>query len=166
VCRLSCYWAAHAWSYIRTTIGLRMCTSSSMAKSDEFVAASRRARQRSAVGPTVIGAHYSRRARRIVLVLNTGLQIAFSPEHAQGLRAAKALDLSEIVISPSGLGLHFPRLDADLYVPTLLDGLMGSPRWMAAHFGRIGGKAVSSAKAAAARRNGKLGGRPRNTATR
>jgi hypothetical protein len=35
-----------------------------------------------------------------------------------------------IEISPSGLGLNFPALDADLYVPALLQGLLGSQAWM------------------------------------
>jgi hypothetical protein len=39
--------------------------------------------------------------------------------------------LSKIEISPSGLGLHFPAIDADLYLPALLDGFLGSRRWMA-----------------------------------
>jgi hypothetical protein len=34
-------------------------------------------------------------------------------------------------ISPSGLGIHFPRLDADLYLPTILEGFLGSRKWMA-----------------------------------
>jgi hypothetical protein len=59
------------------------------------------------------------------------------------------------------LGLHFPELDADLYVPALLDGLFGSRRWIAAQNGRAGGKVQSEAKAQAARSNGARGGRPR-----
>jgi len=71
------------------------------------------------------------------------------------------LELSKIEISPSGLGIHFPLLDADIYLPALLEGFLGSRRWMAAQMGKAGGKASTKAKAAASRRNGKLGGRPR-----
>jgi hypothetical protein len=59
------------------------------------------------------------------------------------------------------LGLHFPTLDADLYLPSLLEGFLGSRRWMAAQLGKAGGSVTSSAKTAAARANGKRGGRPR-----
>ena len=59
----------------------------------------------------------------------------------QGLEAAKPADLTDAQISPSGLGVHFPRLDADLYIPALLEGFLGSRRWMAAQNGRAGGKA-------------------------
>ncbi|MCK7499535.1 MAG: hypothetical protein MZW92_60910 [Comamonadaceae bacterium] len=59
------------------------------------------------------------------------------------------------------MAVHFPRLDADLYIPGLLEGFLGSKRWMAAEIGKIGGTASTEAKAAAARQNGKLGGRPK-----
>jgi len=42
-----------------------------------------------------------------------------------------------------------------------LEGFLGSKRWIAAEHGKIGGSVSTTAKAAAARRNGKLGGRPR-----
>jgi hypothetical protein len=57
--------------------------------------------------------------------------------------------------------LHFPALDADLYLPGLLQGFLGSRRWMAAQLGKAGSRATSAAKTAAARANGKLGGRPK-----
>jgi hypothetical protein len=60
----------------------------------------------------------------------------------------------------------FPKLDADLWLPALLEGVFGSRRWMAARLGARGGKAKSKAKARAARANGKLGGRPRKVRSR
>ncbi len=92
---------------------------------------------------------------------NVGLQIAFKPHDAQGLEKAHPEQLEKIEISSSGLGLHFPDLDADLYLPGLLEGLLGSPKWMAALLGQRGGRSTSTAKAAAARLNGKKGGRPK-----
>jgi hypothetical protein len=77
------------------------------------------------------------------------------------LERATPTDLGEIEISPSGFGLHFPRIDADLYIPALLEGFFGSRRWMAARLGARGGKAKTEAKAEASRANGLLGGRPR-----
>jgi hypothetical protein len=80
---------------------------------------------------------------------------------AEGLQAATPSELANIEISPSGLGIHFPRVDADLYVPGLLSGMFGSKTFMAAELGRAGGKTRSAAKSAAARANGRRGGRPR-----
>jgi hypothetical protein len=109
----------------------------------------------------VIKAAYNTKAKRIVVDLNTGLSISFHASKAEGLAGASARDLADIQITPSGLGLHWPRLDADLYLPALLDGLLGSKKWLAAKLGAAGGRARSQAKAASARENGKRGGRPR-----
>lgn len=111
-----------------------------------------------------VSARYDRRSGRVVVNLNTGVQIAFPSRLAEGLSTASPSDLSEVEISPTGLGLHWPNLDADVYVPALLQGIFGSRRWMAAQLGSSGGKARSRAKAEAARENGRKGGRPRKTA--
>jgi hypothetical protein len=42
----------------------------------------------------------------------------FLPSLAEGLRGVRATALEEMEISPSGLGLHWPRLDADIYLPS------------------------------------------------
>ena len=58
------------------------------------------------------------------------------------------------------LGVYFPWLDTDFYIPALLEGIFGSQKWMAARLGAKGGRVKSLAKSAAARANGRLGGRP------
>lgn len=128
---------------------------------DEFEAANERAAARLAHTPRAIRARYDRRVGRIVVELSTGLELSFKPQLVQGLEHANPADLARLEISPSGLGLHVPTLDADLYLPALLEGLMGSRRWLASTMGKAGGARTSQAKAAAARANGKLGGRPR-----
>jgi hypothetical protein len=127
----------------------------------EFEAANERGSARLAKAPTVIAARYDRRIGRVVVDLSSGLSIAFKAHDAQGLEDARPEHLARIDISPSGLGLHFPALDVDLYLPALLEGFLGSRRWMAAQLGKAGGSATSAAKAAAVRANGKLGGRPK-----
>ena len=111
-----------------------------------------------------VSARYDRRAARIVINLNTGVQIAFPVRLTEGLAGGSPADLADIEISPAGLGLHWPKLDADVYVPALLQGVFGSKRWMAAQLGADGGKARSRAKVAASRENGRKGGRPRKVA--
>ena len=111
--------------------------------------------------PTAVTARYDRRVGRVVITLSTGLEIGFKPHDAQGLETARPAQLTDIEISPSGLGLHFPKLDADLYLPALLQGFLGSRQWMAQAMGKVGGRVVTPEKADAARANGKLGGRPR-----
>jgi hypothetical protein len=94
-------------------------------------------------------------------MLDSGLDLGFSPGDAEELHRATPKQLRRIEITPSGLGIHFPDADADIYLPALLEGMLGSRRWMAARLGRTGGRSRSEAKAAAARANGELGGRPR-----
>lgn len=89
------------------------------------------------------------------------VDVAFAPEDAEGLESATAAELEPIEISQSGLGIHFPKLDADLYLPALLEGFLGSRQWMAARLGTTGGQSRSAAKRKAAKKNGKLGSQPK-----
>jgi hypothetical protein len=127
----------------------------------EIEAANKRAAALLAKKPTAVRVRYDRRSKRVVIDLSTGVSISFKPHIAQGLEEAKPEQLAKIEISPSGFGIHFPDLDADLYLPSLLEGFFGSKRWMASQLGKTGGRSTSAAKTAASRRNGKLGGRPR-----
>jgi hypothetical protein len=129
----------------------------------DFEAANELARNRLRETPVAMSARYDRRIGRIVIELSNGLEIAFRPQAVQGLEHARPDQLMTIEISPSGLGVHFPYLDADIYLPELLEGLLGSRKWMASAMGKAGGSVSTEAKAADARRNWKLGGRPRKT---
>jgi hypothetical protein len=135
-----------------------------MAGYDKFEAANRRGERVRASVPKAISAEYDRATGRMVIHLSSRLDISFDPHDAQGLENARPSQLDEIEISPSGLGIHFPKLDADLYLPSLLEGFLGSRRWLAARLGRVGGKSRSSAKRAASQANGRMGGRPKKAA--
>jgi hypothetical protein len=104
---------------------------------DQFKAANARGAAAVARGPIAQAARYDSRRGLIVITLEGGCEI-----------------------SPNGLGLHWPLLDADLYVPGLIEGAFGSRRWMQ-QIGKLGGSSRSSVKAAAYRENGKRGGRPK-----
>jgi hypothetical protein len=129
---------------------------------ETFEAANRRGQAMKARFPAAVAVRYDHHLARVVVSLASGLDLAFSPQDAQGLENATPNDLAGAEISPDGFGIHFPCIDADLYIPALLQGFLGSKRWMA-ELGKRGGAASSDAKAAAARQNGKLGGRPRKS---
>ncbi|MGP1664558.1 MAG: DUF2442 domain-containing protein [Rhodanobacter sp.] len=128
----------------------------------DLQAAEKRMKSKSATH--AVDARYDRARGLVFVALNSGVQIGFPPAMAQGLSNATTAQLGNIEITPTGLGLHWPMLDADLYVPNLLRGILGSSQWMAAKLGAEGGRVRSTAKAASARANGLKGGRPRKTA--
>jgi hypothetical protein len=111
-----------------------------------------------------VSARYDRRRSRVIVGLNTGVELSFPTKLAEGLAGATPERLAEIQISPAGLGLHWPQLDADVYVPALLQGVLGSKNWMARQLGANGGRSRTDAKVAASRENGLKGGRPRKRA--
>ena len=132
-----------------------------MASGDDFERANERAKDLQAGVPRAVSAHYGRKTGRILIHLSSKLIVSVSPDDVEGLEDARPSQLTEIEVSPSGFGLHFPAMDADIYVPSLLEGVLGSKSWMAARLGQIGGRSRSRAKKTASRANGKLGGRPR-----
>lgn len=128
---------------------------------EEFERANVRGQRALQRGPRALAARYE--AGKIVVELDTGLEIRFVPNAAQGLEQGTPEQLSDICIEQQGLGLHWPQLDADLYVPSLIHGLLGSRRWMK-QIASLGGKVSTPKKAMSARENGKKGGRPRKVA--
>ena len=132
-----------------------------MALRDDFEQANQRAKDLEARIPRAVSADYDRKTGRIVIHLSSKLIVSFSPGDVEGLEDARPSQLNQIEISPSGFGIHFPAVDADLYVPGLLEGFLGSKAWMASRLGQIGGRSRSKAKKVASRANGRLGGRPR-----
>jgi hypothetical protein len=129
---------------------------------EEFATAKARGEARMR-GPRAESAHYDAGRNRVIVRLTTGVELGFAPRDVEGLQQATVDDLKVIEVEAFGLGIHFPKLDADLYVPALLEGVLGSKRWMAAQLGAAGGRTSSAAKAAASRENGKRGGRPRRS---
>jgi hypothetical protein len=128
---------------------------------EDIEQANRRGEELQASAPRAVSAKYDRRSGRIVVHLNSKLIVSFAPADVQGLQDAQPSQLGEIEISPTGYGLHFPAIDADIYVPGLLEGFLGSKSWMAARLGQVGGKSISKAKTTASRTNGRFGGRPK-----
>lgn len=114
-------------------------------------------------GPRARSARYDPETGRVEIELRNGCLFAFPAEMGEGLRGASPERLAEVEVTPAGYGLHWKALDVDLAVPALLAGVFGRRAWMR-ELGRAGGRATSPAKAAAARENGRKGGRPKKAA--
>lgn len=93
------------------------------------------------------------------LVLENGVKVSIPRRYLQGLENARRSQLGRIELLGHGAGVRWPALDVDHYVPGLLSDVFGTKQWMA-HLGRLGGASRSTAKKAAARANGRKGGRP------
>jgi hypothetical protein len=126
--------------------------------------AERRGQRSLRMEPRARTARYNRRTGRVHVELTTGCTFAFPARNAQGLERASEAELAQVEILGLGLGLHWERLDVDLTVPGLLAGLFGTKAYMDRQRAARAGAATSVAKAAAARRNGAKGGRPRKAA--
>jgi len=121
-------------------------------------------RRRAATEPRAARARYDRRTGRVLVELTNGCSFMFPARSLQGMAGASDAELADIEILGSGFGLHWPALDADFTVPGLLMGVFGTRAWMASELARRAGQTTSKAKAAAARANGRKGGRPRKRA--
>jgi len=114
-----------------------------------------------ATEPRAAAAHYDPATGRVVIELMNGCLYGFPAALVQDLRGASAAALACVQVDGVGFNLHFPALDADLYVPALVAGIFGTERWMTRELAAIAGRVRSPAKASAARANGAKGGRPR-----
>lgn len=112
----------------------------------EYVEATRRGEERARTEPVAVSARYDRGRGRVVVVLASGLEVAFAPRDVQGLERATGAQLATIEVSPAGQGLHFPALDADVWLPGLLEGVFGSRAWMASRGGAGAAGARGSAR--------------------
>jgi hypothetical protein len=130
----------------------------------EFKAAEARGRKMLETEPRATSARYDRKSGRVVIDLVNGCSYAFPTQLVQDLQGATHDDLANIEIDGLGFDLHWPTLDADLYVPALVAGIFGTRDWMTKELARRAGQVKSPAKAAAARANGSKGGRPRKAA--
>jgi hypothetical protein len=75
------------------------------------------------------------------------------------LDGASDEDLARVEVPPSGIGLHWPALDAHIALSGILDATFGGI--VRSGIARKAGSTRSTAKSRASRENGRKGGRPR-----
>lgn len=89
-----------------------------------------------------------------------GCEVAFPLSLVPGTEGAGARELAEVELHADGEAIAWEALDAGVDVRGLLLEAFGVRSWAAAYLGA----SRSPAKAEAARRNGRRGGRPRRDA--
>lgn len=116
-----------------------------------------------AAGRRALSASYDRTNGRVIIELTNGCVFGFIPSRVAALAGLSPAELSRVTVSPGGSGLFWDDQDIQLSVPgLLLDAI--DPGHARSELARIAGRSRSHAKAAAARANGKKGGRPRKKA--
>jgi hypothetical protein len=110
----------------------------------------------------VVRARYDRKTDRLVLIFRNGICLGFPRSSVEELRDAKPEQLAHVAIQPGGEGISIRAVDVDISVPGLLADKLGGV--FAKALGRRGKWHTSAKKAAASRRNGRRGGRPRVSA--
>ena len=111
----------------------------------EFEAAEARGRKMLETEPRATSAHYDGKTGRVVIDLVNGCSYAFPAQLVQDLQGASHDDLANIEVEGLGFDLHWPALDADLYVPALVAGIFGTRDWMAKELARRAGQALRAA---------------------
>lgn len=129
-----------------------------------FARASRAGRRAAKTEPRAARATYRARDNVLRIELTNGATITLPVKLIPALKRASPSEVRSVEVLGRGGGLHWEALDVDLSVPGLVSSVFAGPEWMA-ELGRLGGLRSSTAKAAAARRNGRKGGRPHSRAT-
>jgi hypothetical protein len=125
-----------------------------------FARASRAGRRAAKTEPRADNVVYRPKEHALQIALTNGAGITLPVKLIPDLRQATPQDIRAVESLGRGVGLHWESLNLDLSVPGLLSSVFPGPEWLA-ELGRVGGQKSSPAKAAAARRNGRKGGRPR-----
>ena len=110
-------------------------------------------------GLRAISVKYDAQSKRVVMETTTGHLFGFPVAAIPSLRDARAEDLRQVELTPSGSGLHWDNLDVDLDVPALILSVLGRQERVR-ELARAAGSVTSEKKAAAAKANGAKGGRP------
>jgi hypothetical protein len=125
-----------------------------------FAKASRAGRQAAKAAPRAASAAYRGRDQALHVELTNGAKFIIPVKLIPELQKAPVRDIRRVEVLGRGGGLHWETLDVDISVPGLVASVFEGPTWLA-ELGRVGGQRSSAAKAAAARKNGRKGGRPR-----
>ena len=109
-----------------------------------------------------VRARYVKNKDRLELSLRNGIQVSFPRTQIWELKTARPAQLSRIQVLPGGDLISIRAIDVDISVPGLLADELGGI--FAKAIGRKARGRTSPKKAAASRRNGRRGGRPKAAA--
>ena len=119
----------------------------------------KKVKQSKSKDPIATNVFYNNYTRKVVVILDDGVELNVPVHLIQGLGKATSEQLGAVKIIGKGIAIRWDALNVDLGTNSLLHRIYGNPNWMK-ELASKGGSVKSSAKSAAARENGKKGGRP------
>ena len=139
-----------------------MATKSSTLTKAQYAAATQRGKGKANLPTAVVAAELDEKSKAVRLRFRTDIELAIPIAAINEIAKAPIAMLRDVKASPIGDGLIFSEFGEAIFVPGLLRDLFGDA--FAGALGKIGGLSRSNAKARAARKNGRKGGRPRKAA--
>ena len=124
-------------------------------------AAIEHARQNKKAGTRILAAHFDRASDAVVVKLSTKATVIVPRKAIPGFASIEPRQLADLTRQSSGLSMWSKAADTGLRIERLLQIAAGPALTTA---GSILGRTSTLAKAAAARKNGRSGGRPRKPA--
>ena len=128
---------------------------------DEILAQLEGARRRAALAdatePRATAARYDAASGRVVVEIGDGAMFGFHAGSEPALAGLSPAQLASVRVGSGGSVLHWPDADVHIDVPGMIAHLVNLAAWAPRY---LGGR-TSTAKARAARENGRKGGRPR-----
>lgn len=89
-----------------------------------------------------VSGYFDTNSQKIVIEFESGAEYRFPARLAQGLENASVSELSNLEISPSGMGIHWPAIDVGFSIPHLLEGIYGTKQWMSSISVSSGGNII------------------------
>ena len=125
----------------------------------QYDAAVKLGAERENTEPKAVVASYNLKQNELTLRLANGATFTFPCDLLPEFKDASPDDIAAVEVRPHGSALHWEKLDQDFTVGGLIASVFADKVLMA-EMGRRGGRVQSTAKALAARENGRKGGRP------
>jgi hypothetical protein len=106
-----------------------------MAMNDEqfnrqFAEATKRGEVRLKYQPRAIAVRYLPRVRKVTIELSNGSTFTFPSEIVEGIAGAERFALASVRVLGPGTAIEWPKLDVQLSVAELLNGVFGTRAWM------------------------------------
>ncbi|MFT3745920.1 MAG: DUF2442 domain-containing protein [Pyrinomonadaceae bacterium] len=109
--------------------------------------------------PVALSYRFIPNGRILSIRAKDGIRIDFPVYKIKELRNASSAEIRKGYVTKAGDAIHWDNLNAHYTVAGLAANIFGTKEWMKA-IARLGGSKKTSAKAKAARANGRKGGRP------